>query len=800
VIDQCNVQPYLFVHVACHISRCVLLPSCYHFGPKTSEGVRNVNLNSAQSELFQMLVQIVPSVWRRQVRPYTLLPWSLLSSLHSSVSPSDRENAFRDFMALAACDLEAGLSFVLHKMHINEDPRALADINSTFIQKLMLLAMSKVTNVETETNFARASSSRAYMRGKQHDSSTMCSKHICSELNHLHNLEARERHRVKFCRDNLRNLSQVTRVTPNVPAILAATQPQQGDRGNSRLNSLIIFREARLSSRPALVGESKQDRRTRIIEEASCDFKKPEFQVEKQRLQQEAVRLNKMSKNARSQPANASEVKPATSLATIFGKQEKKGLGPWGVSDEQWALSNDFLEEAAAQQGFVASSHRQWCAKHMGMVQATEILPEVTKNKLETFCVKCGGCYYKLSRRQQTSVLGVLDLCKNVLRPLRTAGPKQPAAAVVFAKEALAGGSSNDHNAAPQVFLLCQPNFSPFGACFWHCSIHAEPSAGQCNGISCPRSLRAELAWCQHGALRCPHLKSMHQLAYACRDLDMRTLKVSMIVDYEVLSLNSFRILNIEFAEGLLSIPLCLRPSTKKAGKDDSDDDEDLIASARSLLCACVPKRERKSRQKKSCRDDDEPYPKKAKVSDENVEPIKDDNNDDDNANAESEGSAGDGDDDDNYPDGDGGLGGAVPVFVEPGEDEGDPEIEISEMQLELMSNWALAVDAQGGVDDGGDNDNAENPILGNDSTYQDERGYVRETGTNRLLGRVTEVNILKRNHSLCVKCQLHKDCRLMKQVSSLRVGADARLRLWLLHGKTVPNAAQHKRDFNTFL
>ena len=42
--------------------------------------------------------------------------------------------------------------------------------------------MGKSTNVECEDNFARATSSRAYMRGKTHMMSTMCAKHYTSEV------------------------------------------------------------------------------------------------------------------------------------------------------------------------------------------------------------------------------------------------------------------------------------------------------------------------------------------------------------------------------------------------------------------------------------------------------------------------------------------------------------------------------------------------------------------------------------------------------------------------------------------
>ena len=78
-------------------------------------------------------------------------------------------------------------------------------------------------------------------------------------------------------------------------------------RSAGAINSWVLFRDARLKSRPARIGETREQRRKRVIEEASIDFKKPEFRDEKKMLSLVAKERNAVVRLGKKHPAIAAK-------------------------------------------------------------------------------------------------------------------------------------------------------------------------------------------------------------------------------------------------------------------------------------------------------------------------------------------------------------------------------------------------------------------------------------------------------------------------------------------------------------
>ena len=135
------------------------------------QGLPGVDLQSAKDKLFQSVVTVQGELWKNQVHVYQRYPWKLVRAVHPITSQEEREQIYESVMSpdLEPCDCDLGFTLPLKQTGVSLD---------IFLQQLTLLACSKVTNVEVETNFARATSARAYMRGRKHGSGTMACKHV----------------------------------------------------------------------------------------------------------------------------------------------------------------------------------------------------------------------------------------------------------------------------------------------------------------------------------------------------------------------------------------------------------------------------------------------------------------------------------------------------------------------------------------------------------------------------------------------------------------------------------------------
>ena len=174
------------------------------FAPESSGGIPGFDLRAAEASLVQVIVQVQAEVWKNLVYPYQQYPWRLLRMLHSETTFDDRVGMIDTFKACGPCCLDLGFSSVLKRLWGMEPSNQLAHTNSEFLGALVLLGCSKTSNVEVETNFARATSARICNRGVRHDASTMASKHVISELAHQHNMafQRKNRRRGKLPKDS----------------------------------------------------------------------------------------------------------------------------------------------------------------------------------------------------------------------------------------------------------------------------------------------------------------------------------------------------------------------------------------------------------------------------------------------------------------------------------------------------------------------------------------------------------------------------------------------------------------------
>ena len=432
---------------------------------------------------------------------------------------------------LEPCDCDPGFTLPLKQTGVSL---------GIFPQQLTLLACSKVTNVEVETNFARATSARAYMRGRKHGSGTMACKHVLAEMVHQHCLAFPPKRRRQLGNSKRRSARRaqpdfsdsraafsrrvLRAISAGAGADLVQVEEQTaggGGRGlekRQKSNGWLIFRQNRLDSRPALFGESRADRVRRVIREAAADFKLPAYAAEKHKCSLLAKERNKANKALRasgvgkavpalSQLASLSpglgpgaDTAPSHSTSTVSAWRNQHH-GPWGASDKEWPLSRKILEDRLFGAGrSVARFSNEWMASNSHPIAPTKqcvddssgltILPDEV-----SFCQKLGGCFYKCTVEQQELILHRLGFCRNMVRHLRIRNDNASAAEkrtlraplVVLASEA------QEPPDEPSVYLLCKPNFRPYDVLFWRCKVHPLLSATQCSNVHAPESFDAEL-------------------------------------------------------------------------------------------------------------------------------------------------------------------------------------------------------------------------------------------------------------------------------------------------------------------
>lgn len=439
-------------------------------------------------------------VWRNQVCVYQTYPWRLLQILHSSTTHEKRLELIGEFKTAKACDIDMGFTATLRNWVGDQPAGTLCNPSSNFMQALILLALSKASNIEVECNFSRAAAARNYTRGSSHSCATMSSKHLLAELCHQHSMQHCNKFPTKPARTCQRGRKGLLRggvfakysrhVVGHLKAIRdgkSGTGPppsrveQEGKKKPARTNGWVLFRTFRLKSRPARLGETKQQRLDRVIAEAAADYRNPAFHAEKQYFSALAKDVNKEAKIT--ECAERADQAPATVLDLIAAEGAGHGQpehsvgsrgwsqkhGPWGVSDVEWPLGLEKLQEAVkSNKGFVKSFASKWRANRslpMKASVAVEEAVEASKGVRDdvSFCMKLGGCFWRSSDVQQENILRNIDLFKNVLRFMRRGVTKRAggdaSSAGIAPLPLLVLAPSKGSAADPEVFLLCKPQF-----------------------------------------------------------------------------------------------------------------------------------------------------------------------------------------------------------------------------------------------------------------------------------------------------------------------------------------------------
>ena len=117
--------------------------------------------------------------------PYKTLPWCLASIVDPSVDTASKERLARWFCNLNECCHCQAVCRPL-KRWIQEPQQLLTGKGKRILEALF---QTKNTNIECETNFARAHSAKMATRGRNDCVHQMAAKHFLAEVKHIHRSE-----------------------------------------------------------------------------------------------------------------------------------------------------------------------------------------------------------------------------------------------------------------------------------------------------------------------------------------------------------------------------------------------------------------------------------------------------------------------------------------------------------------------------------------------------------------------------------------------------------------------------------
>ena len=132
--------------------------------------------------LFWCCVITVGHLWRRLVKPYRSLPLCLARLVDPLVSEGAKVKLARWLLSLRECCLCAGFLKPLRSLVHSVDD-CLYGIGQHILQSAF---HGKSTNIEVETNFARAGSMLAATRGRSDKTPSMFAKHVLAEMKASH--------------------------------------------------------------------------------------------------------------------------------------------------------------------------------------------------------------------------------------------------------------------------------------------------------------------------------------------------------------------------------------------------------------------------------------------------------------------------------------------------------------------------------------------------------------------------------------------------------------------------------------
>lgn len=339
-------------------------------------GVPGVDLNQEMKSFFQLLVDMSSITWRKLVYKRSQYPWLLAVLVDTEYPMECKKERLSHFFNQSNCCLEDGACVDLKSRFSHLGVAACLENGSKLIQCLMLMFTSKSTNVELENNFARSSSSRAYLRGKRHAASSMASKHLISELKH--------QHLVTLNLDRNSKKRSVRRVqlgmVANMPAgsvpdaaglgrcLMARTRLESGmqPKGTQtrktvtkqvkKVNgwSLFLADSFKQAVRPC---ESVSERYSRIRSEAKEKFQDPNVKRDY------TLRAKETNKDARKNAiVSLSQPQPSDDDVTLLNSCSKWSntewkYGPWGLGDTDYPIAKSILQEHVGQAGSIQKLH-----------------------------------------------------------------------------------------------------------------------------------------------------------------------------------------------------------------------------------------------------------------------------------------------------------------------------------------------------------------------------------------------------------------------------------------------------------
>lgn len=224
---------------------------------------------------------------------------------------------------------------------------------------------------------------------------------------------------------------------------------------------------------------------------------------------------------------------------------------------------------------------------------------------LETFCMKCGGCFNSLNELQKDNVIAVLRTLKNLARYHRgQRSPDIPVCMMILAKpmdKSVPMGACN-----VRAFMVCQVSLCPLDLCLWECVVSPEGDSGFCQDVQCPKTFTAALDFIVHLDLGSdssqmgPRIQTMHQLAFSLRNVSLEEdyrLKVIPGSGYEVVSLHSVRVRDADSVFDVVD--------DTNQGNDDGDSDLD-DDPRHKLVQKCMDLLKGKNKQHKAPKVDDD--------------------------------------------------------------------------------------------------------------------------------------------------------------------------------------------------
>lgn len=546
------------------------------------------DLRQQQASMFEMLLDMASSVWRKQHRKHDAYPWKLALLLVGDYPYEMKVRLLTEFFSLRPCCLEEGYARPLQEKFVTVGIHECLQPGSAMMMCLVNTFCSKTQNVELENNFARCTSARAFVRGNRHSAATMCCKHLAADIHQSHQaalgFEKRSgRGNKRLCGDEFgcsakrlldaaneeagsmlnvaSTLSTATRSGSDVRA------SQQKPKLSQRLNGWHVCVQDVFASEPAQPSESSSARLVRLTAVAKEKMKDVQ-QREKYRATAKAI-------NEANKQTIAANPQQQGLLALFDPDKTLAKIGPWGLGDESYPLASKIVEKRCQEAGFVKRYHSAFTRAYGGLVEQAEQLDSNTV-VLEKFCMKLGSCFNALPPSEKANILTVLKQMKDIVRLHR--GRRQtdhhPSYLLLIAQEKNGLGlRSVDF---PKAYLLCQATLSPLDLCLWEGKISEVGNSGECDSLMCPKSFSVTLehtVFSDHfqpprQARTLPALQTMRQFAYAFRERGFEGLELRVTLRYEITSLNSLLLRDAEAIFGLV-------PEGNDLPINDIDDDDD---------------------------------------------------------------------------------------------------------------------------------------------------------------------------------------------------------------------------------